>query len=148
MADLKPILLVEDSANDIELKLAALEENHLANEVVVVRDGAEALGYLYQRGAFKLRGRGNPAVVLLDLKLPKVDGLEVLRAIKEDPDMKCVPVVMLTSSREEQDLASRWGLRIFSSRSGSWGSSGRWSTSRRRAACSGNADAGHDYDRL
>ena len=112
MADMKPILLVEDSSNDIELTLAALEENHLANEVVVVRDGAEALDYLYQRGLFKLRGRGNPAVVLLDLKLPKVDGLEVLRTIKEDPDLKCVPVVMLTSSREEQDLARSYNLGV------------------------------------
>lgn len=112
MADLKPILLVEDSANDIELTLAALEENHLANEVVVARDGAEALDYLYHRGIFKLRARGNPAVVLLDLKLPKIDGLEVLRTIKEDPDMKCVPVVMLTSSREEQDLARSYNLGV------------------------------------
>ena len=112
MADLKPILLVEDSTNDIELTLAALEENHLANEVVVVRDGAEALDYLYRRGVFKLRGHGNPAVVLLDLKLPKVDGLEVLKTIKEDPDMKCVPVVMLTSSREEQDLARSYNLGV------------------------------------
>ena len=112
MADLKPILLVEDSSNDIELTLAALEENHLANEVVVARDGAEALDYLYRRGIFKLRGRGNPAVVLLDLKLPKVDGLEVLRTIKEDSEMKCVPVVMLTSSREEQDLARSYDLGV------------------------------------
>ena len=112
MADLKPILLVEDSTNDIELTLAALEENHLANEVVVVRDGAEALDYLYCRGIFKLRGKGNQAVVLLDLKLPKVDGLEVLRTIKGDADMKCVPVVMLTSSREEQDLARSYNLGV------------------------------------
>jgi CheY-like chemotaxis protein len=112
MADLKPILLVEDSVNDIELTLAALEENHLANEVVVVRDGAEALDYLYRRGVFRLRADGNPAVVLLDLKLPKVDGLEVLKTIKEDPDMKCVPVVMLTSSREEQDLARSYHLGV------------------------------------
>ena len=112
MADLKPILLVEDSTNDIELTLAALEENHLANEVVVVRDGAEALDYLYCRGIFKLRARGNPAVVLLDLKLPKVDGLEVLKTIKEDPDRKCIPVVMLTSSREEQDLARSYNLGV------------------------------------
>ena len=112
MADLKPILLVEDSTNDIELTLAALEENHLANEVVVVRDGAEALDYLYSRGIFRLRGKGNPAVVLLDLKLPKVDGLEVLRTIKSDADMKCIPVVMLTSSREEQDLARSYNLGV------------------------------------
>ena len=112
MAELKPILLVEDSSNDIELTLAALEENRLANEVIVVRDGAEALDYLYHRGVFKLRAKGNPAVVLLDLKLPKVDGLEVLRTIKEDPEIKCIPVVMLTSSREEQDLARSYNLGV------------------------------------
>lgn len=112
MADLKPILLVEDSANDVELTLAALAENHLANEVVVVRDGAEALDYLKQRGMFRLRAKGNPAVVLLDLKLPKVDGLEVLREIKNDPDLRAVPVVMLTSSREEQDLTRSYNLGV------------------------------------
>src|SRR3954451_10542228 len=102
MAELKPILLVEDSPNDVELTLAALEENHLANEVVVVRDGAEALDYLFRRGVFKMRAPGNPAVVLLDLKLPKVDGMQVLRTLKGDGDLRSVPVVMLTSSREEQ----------------------------------------------
>ena len=112
MADLKPILLVEDSANDIELTLAALAENHLANEVVVVRDGAEALDYLYRRGVFKLRSRGNPAVVLLDLKLPKVDGLEVLEQLKKDADLQSIPVVMLTSSREEQDLTRSYKLGV------------------------------------
>ena len=112
MADLKPILLVEDSANDIELTLAALAENHLANEVVVVRDGAEALDYLHRRGVFKLRGRGNPAVVLLDLKLPKVDGLEVLEQLKSDPELQAIPVVMLTSSREEQDLTRSYKLGV------------------------------------
>ena len=112
MADLKPILLVEDSPNDIELTLAALEENHLANEVVVVRDGAEALDYLHHRGIFKLRGKGNPAVVLLDLKLPKVDGLQVLQRIKSDPAMRHTPVVMLTSSREETDLVRSYRLGV------------------------------------
>lgn len=112
MAELKPILLVEDSPNDIELMLAALAENNLANEVVVVRDGAEALDYLKHRGVFKLRGKGNPAVVLLDLKLPKVDGLEVLQAIKQDPDLRAIPVVMLTSSREEQDLTRSYNLGV------------------------------------
>lgn len=102
--ELKRILLVEDSANDIELILAALEENHLANEVVVVRDGEEALDYLYRRGVFRMRMEGNPVVILLDLKLPKIDGLEVLAQLKSDPQLKIIPIVVLTSSREEQDL--------------------------------------------
>ncbi len=112
MADLKRILLVEDNPNDVEMTLAALEENHLANEVVVVRDGAEALDYLYRRGVFKLRAPGNPAVVLLDIKLPKVDGVEVLRQVKADPELRRVPVVMLTSSREEQDLVATYDLGV------------------------------------
>jgi CheY-like chemotaxis protein len=112
VSEIKRILLVEDSANDIELTLGALEENHLANEVVVVRDGAEALDFLYKRGVFKLRKNGNPAVVLLDLKLPRVDGLEVLKRLKDDPDMRAVPVVMLTSSREEQDLVRSYNLGV------------------------------------
>ena len=106
------ILLVEDNANDIELTFAALEENHLANEVVVVRDGEEALDFLYRRGIYKLRAEGNPAVVLLDLKLPKVDGLQVLEKVKSDPDLKSIPVVMLTSSREEVDLVTSYGLGV------------------------------------
>ncbi len=110
MAELKRILLVEDSQNDIELTLAALEENRLANEVVVVRDGEEALDYLYRRGIYKLRMEGNPIVVLLDLKLPKVDGLEVLAELKSDPALRVVPVVVLTSSREEQDLIKSYNL--------------------------------------
>lgn len=105
----KRILLVEDSANDIELTLTALAAHHLANEVVVVRDGAEALDYLFRRGIYRLRAEGNPAVVLLDLKLPRVDGLEVLRRLKSDPDLRVVPVVMLTSSNEERDLAASYG---------------------------------------
>jgi CheY-like chemotaxis protein len=112
MADVKRILLVEDSPNDIELTLAALAENHLANEVVVARDGEEALDYLYRRGMFKLREPGQPAVVLLDLKLPKVDGLEVLAQLKADPTLKVVPVVMLTSSHEERDLVRSYNLGV------------------------------------
>lgn len=112
MAEIKRILLVEDSANDIELTLSALAENHLANEVVVVRDGEEALDYLFRRGIFKMRTPGHPAVVLLDLKLPKVDGLEVLQKVKADPELRTVPVVMLTSSREEQDVVNSYHLGV------------------------------------
>lgn len=108
--DLKRILLVEDSANDVELILAALSENHLANEVVVVRDGEEALNYLYRRGVFQSRAEGHPVVILLDLKLPKIDGLEVLAHLKSDPVLKVVPVVILTSSREERDLTRGYSL--------------------------------------
>jgi CheY-like chemotaxis protein len=107
---LKRILLAEDNPKDIELALEALEENKLANDVVVVRDGAEALDYLYCRGDYSTRTAGNPAVVLLDLKMPKVDGMEVLRQIKSDDQMKVVPIVMLTSSREEQDLVKSYQL--------------------------------------
>jgi CheY-like chemotaxis protein len=107
---LKRILLAEDNPKDIELALEALDENNLANDVVVVRNGAEALDYLYRRGEFSTRPEGNPAVVLLDLKMPKVDGLEVLRRIKSDEQKKIVPVVMLTSSREEQDLVKSYQL--------------------------------------
>lgn len=107
---LKRILLAEDNPKDIELALEALEENNLANDVVVVRNGEEALDYLYRRGEFSARPEGNPAVVLLDLKMPKVDGMEVLRQIKMDEQMKVVPVVMLTSSREEQDLVKSYQL--------------------------------------
>jgi CheY-like chemotaxis protein len=107
---LKRILLAEDNPKDIELTLEALEEHNLANDVVVVRDGADALDYLYRRGAYSNRPEGNPAVVLLDLKMPKVDGLEVLRQIKTDEELKVVPIVMLTSSREEQDLVKSYQL--------------------------------------
>jgi CheY-like chemotaxis protein len=112
MADLKPILLVEDSPKDLELTLAALAKSQLANEVVVVRDGAEALDYLYRRGPYAGRADGNPAVVLLDLKLPKVDGLEVLEKLKGDPAMRNTPVVMLTSSREERDVVRSYELGV------------------------------------
>ena len=112
MPPLKRILLVEDSDRDIELTLAALDEYHLANEVVVARDGAEALDYLYNRGKFASHANGLPAVVLLDLKMPKVDGLEVLRQMKKDPVLKCVPVVMVTSSREESDLVRSYQMGV------------------------------------
>src|SRR5688572_30329047 len=112
MTELKRILVAEDSSNDLELTLAALSENRLANGVIAVRDGAEALDYLYRRGAFASRAAGNPAVVLLDLKMPKVDGIEVLRRIKQDEDLRRIPVVMLTSSREEQDLLRSYDLGV------------------------------------
>lgn len=108
--ELKRILLVEDSINDVELILTSLAENHLGNEVVVVRDGAEALDYLYRRGLYRLRREGHPVAVLLDLKLPKVDGIEVLTQLKADPELRVVPVVVLTSSREEQDLTRCYEL--------------------------------------
>jgi CheY-like chemotaxis protein len=112
MNELKRILLVEDNPKDVELTLAALAEHKLANEVVVARDGAEGLDYLYRRGQFKLRAEGHPAVVLLDIKMPKVDGMEVLRQIKSDLELKAVPVVMLTSSREEKDLIASYDLGV------------------------------------
>ena len=109
---LKPILLVEDNPNDLELTLIALERSQLANEVIVVRDGAEALDYLHSRGAWEGRPAGNPAVVLLDLKLPKVDGIEVLREVRGSQKLRSMPVVMLTSSREEQDLLRSYSLGV------------------------------------
>jgi len=112
MSQLRRILLAEDNEHDVELTLNALAENRLANEVVVVRDGAEALDYLYRRGAYRLREEGNPVVVLLDLKMPKVDGLEVLRQIKQDASLRQMPVVMLTSSREENDLVQSYELGV------------------------------------
>jgi len=109
---LKRILLVEDSIRDAELILDALEGNKLANEIVHVRDGAEALDYLYRRGPFANRSVDHPALLLLDLKLPKVDGLEVLRQIKGDPALRMIPVVMMTSSRQEQDLIRSYELGV------------------------------------
>lgn len=109
---LKPILLVEDNPNDLELTLLALERSQLANDVVVARDGAEALDYLHARGAHASRVPGNPAVVLLDLKLPKIDGLEVLAEIRATAALKSLPVVMLTSSREETDLLRSYELGV------------------------------------
>lgn len=107
---LKPILLVEDNERDLELTLLALERTQLANQVIVVRDGVEALDYLLRRGTHAGRPIGNPALVLLDLKLPKVDGLQVLEAIRETENLRSVPVVMLTSSKEDTDLGRAYEL--------------------------------------
>ncbi|MGB8973899.1 MAG: response regulator, partial [Pseudomonas capeferrum] len=107
---LKPILLVEDNPRDLELTLLALERSQLANEVIVLRDGADALDYLLRRNAYAARDDGNPAVLLLDLKLPKVDGLEVLKEVRSTPDLRSIPTVMLTSSREEPDLLRAYEL--------------------------------------
>ncbi|HKN29055.1 MAG TPA: response regulator [Roseiarcus sp.] len=112
MSELGRVLLVEDDPRDVELSLTALEEYHLANEVVVARDGEKALDYLYCRGEFSTRSNGNPAVMLLDLKLPKVDGLEVLQQIRSDERLKLIPVVVLTSSHEEKDLIRSYKLGV------------------------------------
>jgi CheY-like chemotaxis protein len=112
MMDIKRILLVEDNANDIELILTGLAENNLANEVIVVRDGEEALDYLFRRGIFRLRREGHPILVMLDLKLPKIDGLEVLAQMKAQSDLRQIPVVILTASREETDLISSYNLGV------------------------------------
>jgi DNA-binding response OmpR family regulator len=106
------ILIVEDDPKDVELTLTALDEYNLANEVVVTRDGEEALDYLYSRGNFQTRTGENPAVVLLDLKLPKVDGLEVLQQMKADEKLSMIPVVVLTSSREEKDMVASYKLGV------------------------------------
>ena len=110
ISSIDQILLVDDSPLDTELTLDALSTHHLANEVVAVRDGAEALDYLYRRGAFADRPVGNPAVVLLDLKMPKVDGTEVLRQMKRDPQLRSIPVVVMTSSREDRDFHDSYNL--------------------------------------
>jgi len=110
--DVRRILLAEDNANDVELTLAALRANHLVNEVIVVRDGAAVLDYLKRRGEYAQREPGLPGLLLLDLKMPKVDGLEVLRHIKSDPELRSLPVVVLTSSREEQDLVRSYDLGV------------------------------------
>ena len=112
MDSLGRILMVEDDPKDVELTLTALEEYNLANEVVVTRDGQEALDYLYCRGQYSARSSDNPAVLLLDLKLPKVDGLEVLHQIKSDDRLKIIPVVVLTSSREERDMMRSYQLGV------------------------------------
>lgn len=109
---LKPILLVEDDKRDLELTLIALERSQLANEVVILRDGALALEYLKREGAHADRDEGNPAVILLDLKLPKVTGLEVLEAVRADPALRSIPVVMLTSSQEEADVLRSYELGV------------------------------------
>lgn len=110
MSGLRPLLVVEDSANDLELMLEALREHHLANRVDVARDGEEALQYLRREGRHAARQAEDPVVVLLDLKMPKVDGLDVLRAVKGDPRLRSIPIVMVTSSREERDLVMSYRL--------------------------------------
>src|ERR1700674_3498507 len=112
MSTLGRILMFEDDPKDVELTLTALDEYKLANEVVVTRDGEEALDYLYCRGNFKTRSNDNPAVLLLDLKLPKLDGLEVLQQIKSDENLKMIPVVVLTSSHEEKDVVASYKLGV------------------------------------
>ncbi|HEY3760148.1 MAG TPA: response regulator [Verrucomicrobiae bacterium] len=115
MNNLRPILLVEDNINDVELTLAALQQNNVANEVIVARHGGEALDFLYRRGTHEQRKEGNPVVVFLDMKMPKVDGLEVLHKMKNDDQLKMIPVVMLTSSREEADLVKsyKYGVNAY-----------------------------------
>src|SRR6266481_5424540 len=112
MSTLGRILIVEDDPNDVELTLTALEEYNLANEVIVTRDGEEALDYLYCRGNFSARSNDNPAVLLLDLKLPKRDGLEVLQQIRSDDKLRMIPVVVLTSSHEEKDMVASYKLGV------------------------------------
>lgn len=109
---LKPILLVEDNPRDLELTLIALSRSNLANEVVVCRDGVEALEYLKCEGQYATRPKGNPAVVMLDLKLPRIDGMQVLEAIKQSETLRSMPVVVLTSSREEKDLLQTYRLGV------------------------------------
>jgi CheY-like chemotaxis protein len=112
MENLGRILMVEDDPKDVELTMTALEGYNLANEVIVTHDGEEALDYLYRRGKYKTRSSDHPAVILLDLKLPKIDGLEVLRQVKSDDTLKMIPVVVLTSSHEEKDLVSSYKLGV------------------------------------
>jgi CheY-like chemotaxis protein len=112
VTELKRILLAEDDPRDVELILESLGDYNLANEVVVARDGEEALDYLYCTGNFKTRPNGNPAVMLLDLKMPKVSGMEVLRQIRSDEKLKMIPVVILTSSREEKDWVESYKLGV------------------------------------
>jgi CheY-like chemotaxis protein len=112
MSNLGRILLVEDDPKDVELTLTALEDYNLANEVVVTRDGQEALDFLYRRAQFSTRPQENPAVILLDLKLPKVDGLQVLQQIKSDENLKMVPVIVLTSSHQEKDVMRSYTLGV------------------------------------
>jgi CheY-like chemotaxis protein len=112
MTGLGRILIVEDDPNDVELTLTALAEYNLANEVVITRDGQQALDYLYCRGEFNTRSKDNPAVMLLDLKLPRVDGLEVLQQVKADERLRIIPVVVLTSSHEEKDKMRSYNFGV------------------------------------
>ena len=112
MVEIRTILLAEDNHRDVELTLEALGDHNLANNVIVVRDGVETLEYLRCEGKYKQRKPGNPAVLLLDIKMPRMDGIEVLRVIRNDKEFKMLPVVMLTSSREEQDLIISYELGV------------------------------------
>jgi CheY-like chemotaxis protein len=112
MFKLRTILLAEDNPKDVELTLEAMAENNLANDIFVVKDGVEALEYLHCQGKYKLRKAGNPALVLLDIKMPRMDGIEVLRNIRSDAKLKRIPVVVLTSSREENDLINTYDLGV------------------------------------
>jgi CheY-like chemotaxis protein len=112
LTSVQTILLAEDNANDAELTLAALREHRIANDIIVVRDGAGALDYLYRRGEFHDRPPDPPGLILLDLKMPKIDGLEVLQAVKSDPALRSLPIVILTSSREEADLVRSYHLGV------------------------------------
>lgn len=110
--EIRTILLVEDDPADAEMTMDALREAHLANPIVHVEDGVEALDYLRREGAYAQRSGGNPSVVLLDIKMPRMDGIEVLRAIRSNEETKRIPVVILSSSREERDLAATWDLGV------------------------------------
>lgn len=112
MIDLKTILMAEDNPQDMELTIEALSEHNLANQVVAVKDGVEAMEYLNYEGQYKNRTKGNPAVLLLDIKMPRMDGIEVLAAIRGDEKLRTIPVVMLTSSREEPDLKKCYELGV------------------------------------
>jgi CheY-like chemotaxis protein len=112
MKTLKRILLVEDDQRDVELTLTALSEHNLANEVEVARDGIEALDYLYRRGSFAERPAGTPVVILLDLKMPRMDGIQLLKQLKSDDQTRLIPVVILTSSREDRDLEECYKLGV------------------------------------
>ena len=112
MGELRAILLAEDNPKDVELTLEALAEHNLANQITVVKDGVETMAYLRYEDNYKLRKQGNPAVLLLDIKMPRMDGIEVLKAIRSDDKLKTIPVVILTSSREESDLIKSYELGV------------------------------------
>jgi len=115
MDDNVEILLVEDNPSDVELTLRALKKNHLANKVLVVTDGAQALDFIFHTGAYAGRGtEKHPKIILLDLKLPKVNGIEVIRKIKSDEKAKVIPIIVLTSSEEEKDVTESYGLGVNS----------------------------------